>query len=63
MLGLSAAALLSLGSVSGFAIKDGVTLLLYALALGILFLIKRYLAGKTLHESQNELQAKSRDKN
>lgn len=52
MLGLSAAALLSLGAVSGFDLKQGVSLLLYALALGILFLIRKYLAEKPLTESQ-----------
>jgi len=51
MLGLSAAALLSLGDVSKFDIKEGVALFLYALALGILFLIRKHLAEKTLSES------------
>jgi hypothetical protein len=62
MLGLSAAALLSLGSVSGFNVKDGVTLLLYTVALGVLFLIKKYLAEKTLHKSTESPHPKAEEK-
>jgi hypothetical protein len=59
LLGLSAAALLSLGSVDHFDIGDGVTLILYALGLGVLFFIKKYLAEKTLTENkQKSLQNK-----
>ena len=56
MLGLSAAALLSLGSVSGFHLRQGAALLFYALGLGALFMIKKYLAEKTLNESADESQ-------
>jgi len=53
MLGLSAAALLSLGSVTGFKVSDGVTLILYSAALAILFIIKKYLAEKPLRQSHD----------
>jgi hypothetical protein len=44
MLGLSSAALLSLGQVTGFDVKQGAAMILYALALGILFFTRKYLA-------------------
>jgi len=50
MLGLSAAALLSLGAVTGLDPKQGAALLLYALALGVLFLIRNYLAAEAEEE-------------
>lgn len=62
MLGLSAAALLSLGSVAGFNVRDGVTLLLYAVALGVLFLIKKYLAEKISNRSHENPQPTVKDK-
>ena len=51
MLGLSAAALLSLGAVDKFNIKEGVALFLYTLALSVLFLIRKHLAQKSLSEA------------
>lgn len=44
MLGLSSAALLSLGQVTGFDVKQGAAMILYALALGILFFTRKFLA-------------------
>lgn len=54
MLGVSAAALLSLGSVTGFRVSDGVSLILYAAALAVLFTIKKYLAEKSLNQSRED---------